>query len=60
MLLYSNLFLEKRKKETNEVRLLLKGQTDEKLNFDEWIYILRGYSLNLYKLVCPFKNLLHT
>ena len=46
MLLCSNLFLEKRKKqETNLVRLLLKGQTDEKLNFDEWIYILREYSV---------------
>ena len=25
----------------------LKGQTDEKLKFDGWIYILRGYSLYL-------------
>ena len=26
---------------------ILEGQTDEKLNFDEWIYTSRGYSLCL-------------
>ena len=25
----------------------LKGQTDENLNFEGWIYTLRGYSLRL-------------